>query len=329
MADEKIPAPTFSEDGLDEVEYEAVATAFFQNAVGLGSAARQRAQAGFAIVSAIAGAVVAFSLSSTISGSVSLTKDFTYASLSLWAASAICFLTATILQPWSDPPTKPERDAVRDFPDAEKTIVPPAKDTEIFHTETAVVAPRDTNKELLNLNPVGFVAYVFRLAKGDARRVSGWTILAGWAAGFAIVALLGSAGSLLFDSVGPAQSSAIVTVSDSFFNQYQVRCEVQAIDPALQDLVGQVGDNSLTSVSAPYVDFQAAPGTCDSDGHFIIPSSDIISIEQYNCPLADVASVSGAHTPNILVPCTDKATPFKDIYRSIARKLKVVTGGSG
>lgn len=83
MSGDLLPKPTFSDNGLDEVEYETVASAYFQGVVGQGNAARQRAQAGFAIVSAITGAVVAFSLSSTVSGSAGLTKAFTYASLEI------------------------------------------------------------------------------------------------------------------------------------------------------------------------------------------------------------------------------------------------------
>lgn len=321
MSDDAIPKPTFSEDGLDEVEYQAVATAYFQSAVGLGTAARQRAQAGFAIVSAIAGAVVAFSLSSTISGSAGLTKAFTYASLAFWAVCAILFLTAAILQPLSSPATQDEKDAVRSFPSAKTLAVPPIHEADDLHVETVVAAPSDAEDELLGMHPVGFVAYVFRLARGDAHHVSWWTILAGWAAGLAMVALLGAAGGVLFDSVGPPQTNAIVTVNDSFFSQYEAQCEVQAVDPALRDVVGQVGDTSLTSGSAPYVDFQAASGTCGSDGHFIIPRSDVVSIEEYNCPLADVAAVSGIHAADPLVPCTKKATPLRDIFRAIARAL--------
>ena len=116
MSEDSLPKPTFSDNGLDEVQYETVASAYFQGVVGQGNTARQRAQAGFAIVSAIAGAVVALSLSSTVSGSADLTKAFTYASLGLWALCALLFLLAAILQPPSEPPTQAELDAVREFP---------------------------------------------------------------------------------------------------------------------------------------------------------------------------------------------------------------------
>ena len=336
MSDDFLPKPTFSDNGLDEVEYETVASAYFQAVVGQGNAARQRAQAGFAIVSVIAGAVVAFSLSSTVSGSAGLTKAFTYASLGLWALCALWFLAAAILQPLSDPPTQAELDAVREFPTAQKPAVAPAEEVvaaapaeEVVAAAPAkegVVAPGVANSNPLALRPVGFVEYVFRLAKGDAHRVSWIVVIAGATAVFAVLALLGAAGGLLFDSVGPSQTNAIVTVTGPFFDQYEARCEVQPVDPTLRDLVGQVVDNSLTNDTAPYVDFQTAPGTCISSGHFIIPGSDVVSIEEYSCPLTDVAEVSGAHLPDPVVACSDKATPFKDIYRSIAGVLKKVTG---
>jgi hypothetical protein len=336
-----LPKPTFSDNGLDEVEYETVASAYFQGVVGQGNAARQRAQAGFAIVSAIAGAVVAFSLSSTVSGSAGLTKAFTYASLGLWALCALLFLLAAILQPLSEPPTQAELDAVREFPTTQKpaaagrrrrraaapakeAVVAPGVEKGTAPVQEGVVAPGVANSNPLALRPVGFVDYVFRLAKGDAHRVSWWVVIAGATAAVAALALLGAAGGLLFDSPGPSQTNAIVTVTSPFFEQYEARCEVQPVDPALRDLVGQVADNSLTNGTAPYVDFQTAPGTCISGGHFIIPGSDVVSIEEYSCPLTDVAEVSAL--PDPVVACPDKATPFKDIYRSIAGILKKVTG---
>ena len=342
MSEDFLPKPTFSDNGLDEAEYETVASAYFQGVVGQGNAARQRAQAGFAIVSAIAGAVVAFSLSSTVSGSAGLTKAFTYASLGLWALCALLFLLAAILQPLSGGPTQAELDAVREFPTAQKPGVAPAKkavDAPVKEAavapgaekgaapaKTGVVAPGVANSNPLALRPVGFVEYVFRLAKGDAHRVSWIVVIAGSTAVFAVLALLGAVGGLLFDSVGPSQTNAIVTVTGPFFDQYEARCQMRPVDPTLRDLIGQVVDNSLTNDTAPYVDFQTAPGTCISDGHFIIPRSDVLSIEEYSCPLTDVAEVSGAHLPDPVVACPDKATPFKDIYHSIAGILKKVTG---
>ncbi len=326
MSGDLLPKPTFSDNGLDEVEYETVASAYFQGVVGQGNAARQRAQAGFAIVSAITGAVVAFSLSSTVSGSAGLTKAFTYASLGLWALCALLFLLAAILQPLSEPPTQAELDAVREFPTAQKPAIAPAKEVVPAPAEEGVVAPGVANSNPLALRPVGFVEYVFRLAKGDAHRVSWWVVIAGFTAVFAVLTLLGAAGGFLFDSVGPSQSNAIVTVTGPFFDQYEARCEVEPVDPTLRDLVGQVVDNSLTDDTAPYVDFQAAPGTCISGGHFIIPRSDVVSIEEYSCPLTDVAEVSDPNLPDPVVACSDKATPFKDIYHSIAGIVKKVTG---
>jgi hypothetical protein len=328
MPDDYLPKPTFGDTGLDEVEYQTVASAYFQGVVGQGNAARQRAQAGFAIVSAIAGAVVAFSLSSTVAGSAGLTKAFTYVSLFLWALCALLFLRATVKQPLSGLPTEAERDAVRTYPPPQAPIVAPGDAAVVPVDAETVVAPAEASSNPLSLRPVGFVQYVFRIARGDARGVSGTTVLASYAAVAAVIALLGAAGGLLFDSVGPSHTNAIVTVSDSFFGQYEARCQVQATDPTLRDLVGQVADNSLTS-SGPYVDFQTAPGTCNSNGHFMIPRSDVVGIEEYSCPLTDVAEVSAAHMPDPDISCTDKATPLKDIYRTVAGALKRATGQSG
>lgn len=313
-----IPQPTFDDGGLDLVEYQQVSQAYFQGVVGQGNAARARAQAGFAIVSAIAGAVVAFSLSSTISGAADVTKDFTYASLVLWGGTAAIFLIATIMQPLSAPPTQAEVNARKAFPTGQDDEAPAGPRAAPQTVGVKVAIPDKPSEGLLSLRPVGFVAYAFRLANQDARNVSCVTLCAGYVAALAMLALLGAAGGLLFDSAPAPRVNAIVTVSSSFFHQYESRCEVLPANPSLRDLVGQVAVSSLTGSPTQYVDLEAANGTCQSSGHFIIPRSDVVSIEEYGCPLSDVADVSGKSDP--LVPCPGKATPLRDIYHWIVRR---------
>ena len=126
------------------------------------------------------------------------------------------------------------------------------------------------NSNPLALRPVGFVEYVFRLAKGDA---------------------LGSAGSSSSQvpqrlrcpcTAWSGRRSPDSSTASGLANQCNCHSDLPhfststKLDARCDPWIRHFETSSVKSLTthstndtAPYVDFQTAPGTCISDGHFI------------------------------------------------------------
>jgi len=86
-------------EDVDPIQYQTTAEAYYQSVVGRASAARSRAQAGFAIVSAISGFVIAAAFTAQIDHAPDYTKWPAFLGVGFWVLAAGLFLLASIIQP--------------------------------------------------------------------------------------------------------------------------------------------------------------------------------------------------------------------------------------
>lgn len=286
-----VPKPQLGHSGLDTVEYEAVSSTYFDNVVNQGLSARARASAGFAIISAISGALIAFGFSGSVSDAGPTARHLTVIGIALWATAALCFLVAAILPPHSKP----------------------------LEPHEASEMPRELRPKTTDIAPEEFVTYAFESAKADSRRVGAIVLVGTGVAAAATVVTVISALLVIVYKAGPDTTNAVVTVDSSFFHEYEDRCQVTVTGSALRDLVGIVDQASIANQGTDYLDFTPAPASCATAGKFEIPRADVVDVEEYACPLLDISAVTGRGSDPI-VPCTYKRTPIRDIFRKLIRR---------
>ncbi len=200
--------PEPGDEDVDSVQYEAMAEAYYQSVVGRASAARSRAQAGFAIVSAISGFAIAAAFTAQIDQAPLITKLLAFVGVVFWVIAAALFLWASIIQP------PPENGGGR--------------------------AP-------VQLRRRQFVDKVAWVSDQEALRVNSRVVLAGSAVIVALLLTLATALTVVFFPPATEQTVADVTVTESYFKQFLAQCQVEVTKPGFHDLVGKLDVPSLNS----------------------------------------------------------------------------------
>jgi hypothetical protein len=249
-----------SDEGVDPTQYEATAEAYYQSVVGRASAARSRAQAGFAIVSAISGFVIAAAFTSQIDQAPDYTKLPAFFGVVFWILAAGSFLVASIIQPPPDPPVQP----------------PPE--------------PGEKPKPF-RLTKFEFVNHVKTISDNEANRVSTGVIFAGAFTAIALALTMFTVAMVVFFPPGAKQTTADVTVTEPYLQQFLAQCQVTATNPT-HDLVGTL---DLASLNSNFVELNIEPGICANRGVLEIPRSAIVEIEEYpQCSSSDLQRVTSA-----------------------------------
>lgn len=256
-------------EGVDPIQYQTTVAAYYQSVVGRAPAARSRAQAGFAIVSAISGFVIAAAFTTQIDHAPDYTKWPAFVGVGFWVLAAGLFLRASIVQPRPKKGEKGEEEAKK----AAKDVVVP-------------------------LSKSAFVDYVPRIANQEARRVNFWVVLAGYSTTIALALTMATVATVVFFPPGPNQVTADVTVTEPYFQQFLAQCQVTVTDPEFHDLIGTLDVDSLDS---DFVALNIEPGLCVGKGELEIPQSAVLQIEEYpQCSSSDLRIIEGAPLPSTL-----------------------------
>jgi hypothetical protein len=301
VAAETPPEP--GNEDVDPTQYEAMAEAYYQSVVGRASAARSRAQAGFAIVSAISGFAIAAAFTAQIDKAPPITKLLAFVGVVFWVIAAALFLWASIIQPPSE---------------------------------------KDQGKDPVQLDRRKFVDRVALVSDQEALRVNSRVVLAGSAVIVALLLTLATAFTVVFFPPTTEQTTADVTVTESYFGQFLAQCHVEVTKPGFHDLVGTL---DIPSLNSDFIVLDIEPGVCVGQGKFAIPRSAVLLVEEYPKCQFSLPSGSGAlplygpsssltpgliKTADIVAPlqsptpapvyysnCGSNAQPFRSILRKL------------
>jgi hypothetical protein len=313
----------------DSIQYEATATAYYQSVVGRASAARSRAAAGFAIVSAISGAVVAGAFTAQIDHARLVTRWLALFGVAFWLLSAGLFMLASIIQPRSIQPNDEERKRSNDIRQATLGVATGGEGSG-QDLEPGVATGGEGSGE--ELEPDVFVDYVPRVAKEEAHLVNIPVALAGIFAGIALLLTISIVVSVVFFPKGPERIpervTADVTVKKPYFRAFLAECHLAVTEKNFHDLVGTLDVSSLNS---HFLALDLDPGICADQGQLEIPRADVLQVEEYpRCSSSDMSRAGGtlALLGTRIMPASTSAKFSRDTRASVAQRPRLVAPSS-
>ncbi len=265
---------TIGNEPPDPIQYEATATAYYQSVMGRATAARSRAQAGFAIVSAISAAVIAGSFTVQIDQAEDLTKWPAFLAVACWLLSAGLFLAASVSQPEDAPATADEL----------------SRSADIWRARTGAAAETAAPQD--DLEPKVFVGYVPRIAREEARKVNKLVLYAGYASAAALLITVVTVITVVFFPKGPGRTVAKTTVADivvtePYFQVFLDECQATVSNEDFHELIGVLDVDSLNK---HFLTLNIGTGICADQGQLEIPRVDVLQIEEYpKCSSSDLS----------------------------------------
>lgn len=234
--------------------------AYYKTELGMAATARSRAQGGFALVSLVAGAMLAAVLSSRVGNFEPLVQGAILLALVFWLLSAGFFFAGIVRQDVWPEISKEEIEK------AEKlgvTISPSAGGEPVSRLPAEVLedyALRVVNQRQLDIST----------------RVDNGGLFAFVALGLTFLAAV----SILFVPKAENLVSAQVGVGDAFFDDFVNSCLTSPTDDQIEPLLfGRLDPDSLDDDL--YVELELPAGVCGADTEVVIPSDEVRSIVLY------------------------------------------------